>query len=101
MAERMNCVQNQLTLHDRALIQRKVAGIVVTGGQDNVQAVLARLAGEGLVEVKPKRTATGQYSTDEETLEELAADHPLRSAPNVVLTPHIASATIGTRCARR
>jgi DNA polymerase I len=26
---------------------------------------------------KPKRTATGQYSTDEETLEELAADHPL------------------------
>ena len=39
MAERMNCIQNQVTIHDRVLIQRKVAAFIITGGQDNVQAV--------------------------------------------------------------
>jgi len=39
MAERMNCIQNQITLHDEVLIQRKVAAFVITGGQDNIQAV--------------------------------------------------------------
>ena len=45
MAERMNAVQNQLTLHNRALIQKKVASFIVTGGQDNVQAVVGQMLG--------------------------------------------------------
>lgn len=43
MAERLNCIQNQVTLHDRCLIQRKVAAFVITGGQDNVQGVAGTL----------------------------------------------------------
>ena len=39
MVERMNCIQNQITIHDRVLIQNKVAAFIITGGQDNVQAV--------------------------------------------------------------
>jgi len=39
MIERMNCIQNQITIRDRVLIRNKVASFVVTGGQDNVQAV--------------------------------------------------------------
>jgi multimeric flavodoxin WrbA/nitrite reductase/ring-hydroxylating ferredoxin subunit len=45
MAERLNCVQNQHHLHGRALIRNKVAGFVVTGGQDNVQAVVGQMLG--------------------------------------------------------
>ena len=43
MAERLNCVQNQLTIHNRCLIQRKVIAFIVTGGQDNVQGVAGQL----------------------------------------------------------
>ena len=43
MAERFNCVQNQITIRNRVLIQNKVAGFIVTGGQDNVQAVVGQL----------------------------------------------------------
>jgi len=43
MAERLNCVQNQITTHDRALIRNKVAGFIITGGQDNVQGVAGNL----------------------------------------------------------
>lgn len=43
MIERMNCVQNQITIHDRVLIRNKVAGFVITGGQDNVQAVVGQM----------------------------------------------------------
>jgi nitrite reductase/ring-hydroxylating ferredoxin subunit/multimeric flavodoxin WrbA len=39
MAERLNCVQNQLTLRNRVLLKNKVASFVITGGQDNVQGV--------------------------------------------------------------
>ena len=39
MAERLNCVQNQITTHNRVLINNKVAAFIITGGQDNVQAV--------------------------------------------------------------
>lgn len=39
MAERLNCVQNQLTIRDRVLIKNKVAAFIITGGQDNVQGV--------------------------------------------------------------
>jgi multimeric flavodoxin WrbA len=39
MVERMNCVQNQVTIRDRVMIRNKVASFIVTGGQDNVQAV--------------------------------------------------------------
>ncbi|TFH65053.1 MAG: (2Fe-2S)-binding protein [Gemmatimonadales bacterium] len=43
MAERLNCVQNQVTIRNRVLIQNKVASFIVTGGQDNVQAVVGQL----------------------------------------------------------
>jgi nitrite reductase/ring-hydroxylating ferredoxin subunit/multimeric flavodoxin WrbA len=43
LAERLNCIQNQITLHDRVLIRGKVAAFLVTGGQDNVQAVAGSL----------------------------------------------------------
>ncbi len=39
MAERLNCVQNQMTLRNNVLIRSKVAAFIITGGQDNVQAV--------------------------------------------------------------
>jgi multimeric flavodoxin WrbA len=43
MAERLNCVQNQITLKDRVLINRKVVSFIITGGQDNIQAVSGQL----------------------------------------------------------
>ena len=43
MIERMNCVQNQITTHNRVLIRDKVAGFVITGGQDNIQAVAGQM----------------------------------------------------------
>jgi len=45
MAERLNCVQNQITIKDRVLIQNKVAGFIITGGQDNIQGVAGQLLG--------------------------------------------------------
>ena len=45
MAERLNCVQNQITTHDRVLIRNKVAGFLIVGGQDNVQGVAGQLLG--------------------------------------------------------
>jgi nitrite reductase/ring-hydroxylating ferredoxin subunit/multimeric flavodoxin WrbA len=39
MTERLNCVQNQLTIHNRRLIVNKVVAMIITGGQDNIQAV--------------------------------------------------------------
>jgi multimeric flavodoxin WrbA/nitrite reductase/ring-hydroxylating ferredoxin subunit len=43
MAERMNCIQNQITTHNRVLLRQKVAAFVVTGGQDNIQAVVGQM----------------------------------------------------------
>jgi len=43
MAERLNCIQNQMTIHNRCLINRKVAAFIITGGQDNVQGVAGGL----------------------------------------------------------
>lgn len=43
MIERMNCIQNQVTVNDRVLIRDKVAGFVIVGGQDNVQAVAGQM----------------------------------------------------------
>jgi len=45
MVERMNCIQNQITLHDRVLIQKKVASFIITGGQDNIQAIAGEMLG--------------------------------------------------------
>ena len=39
MVERLNCVQNQITIHNRLLIRNKVAAFIITGGQDNIQSV--------------------------------------------------------------
>jgi len=43
MAERLNCVQNQITIHDNVLIRNKVASFIITGGQDNIQGVAGNL----------------------------------------------------------
>ncbi len=45
MAERLNCVQNQITIANRMLIRNKVVVFIVTGGQDNVQAVAGQMLG--------------------------------------------------------
>ncbi|HXV74428.1 MAG TPA: NAD(P)H-dependent oxidoreductase, partial [Sphingomonadales bacterium] len=39
MAERLNCVQNQVTIHNKVMIRNKVAAFIIVGGQDNVQSV--------------------------------------------------------------
>jgi len=43
MAERLNCIENHALLHNEHLIKDKVAGFIITGGQDNVQAVAGNL----------------------------------------------------------
>jgi nitrite reductase/ring-hydroxylating ferredoxin subunit/multimeric flavodoxin WrbA len=45
MTERMNCIQNQITLANRILLKNKVAAFIITGGQDNVQAVAGQMLG--------------------------------------------------------
>jgi len=45
MAERLNCVQNAITIHDQVLIRNKVAGFIIVGGQDNIQAVAGQMLG--------------------------------------------------------
>jgi multimeric flavodoxin WrbA len=43
MAERLNCVQNQITIKDRVLLNRKAVSFIITGGQDNIQGVAGQL----------------------------------------------------------
>ena len=43
MAERLNTVQNQITLRNRVMLKDKVAGLIITGGQDNIQAVAGQM----------------------------------------------------------
>jgi nitrite reductase/ring-hydroxylating ferredoxin subunit/multimeric flavodoxin WrbA len=43
MIQRMNCVQNQSITQGNYLIRDKVAGFIITGGQDNVQHVAGEL----------------------------------------------------------
>lgn len=43
MAERLNCVQNQVTIRDHVLIRNKAAAFIITGGQDNIQAVAGQM----------------------------------------------------------
>jgi multimeric flavodoxin WrbA len=45
MAERLNCVQNQVTIANRVLIRNKVAGFIIVGGQDNIQSVAGQMLG--------------------------------------------------------
>jgi multimeric flavodoxin WrbA/nitrite reductase/ring-hydroxylating ferredoxin subunit len=45
MAERLNCVQNAITIRHQVLIRNKVAGFVIVGGQDNIQAVAGQMLG--------------------------------------------------------
>lgn len=45
MVERMNCIQNQVTISGKVLLQSKVVGAIITGGQDNVQAVAGQMLG--------------------------------------------------------
>ena len=43
MVERCNCIQKQETVASRVLLKSKVAGFIVTGGQDNVQGVVGQM----------------------------------------------------------
>lgn len=43
MIERMNCIQNQITIRDNVLIRNKTASFIITGGQDNIQAVAGQM----------------------------------------------------------
>jgi len=43
MVERMNCIQNQETIANRHLLRNKVVSLIITGGQDNVQAVAGQM----------------------------------------------------------
>lgn len=45
MAERLNCVQNAITIRNQVLIRNKVAGFIVVGGQDNIQGVAGQMLG--------------------------------------------------------
>ena len=45
MVERMNCIQNQITINNKVLIRNKVAAFIVTGGQDGIQAVAGQMMG--------------------------------------------------------
>jgi nitrite reductase/ring-hydroxylating ferredoxin subunit/multimeric flavodoxin WrbA len=45
MVERMNCIQNQDTIANKLLMRNKVAGFIITGGQDGVQAVAGQMLG--------------------------------------------------------
>ena len=45
MAERLNCVQNAITINNQVLIRNKVAGFIIVGGQDNIQAVAGQMLG--------------------------------------------------------
>ena len=43
MVERMNCVQNQITIANNVLIRNKTAAFIITGGQDNIQGVAGNM----------------------------------------------------------
>jgi multimeric flavodoxin WrbA len=45
MAERLNCLQNAVTIRDQVLIRNKVAGYIIVGGQNNIQAVAGQMLG--------------------------------------------------------
>jgi multimeric flavodoxin WrbA/nitrite reductase/ring-hydroxylating ferredoxin subunit len=45
MIERMNCIQNQVTIANKVLLKNKVVGAIITGGQDNVQGVAGQMLG--------------------------------------------------------
>ncbi len=44
MCERLNCVQNQITLFDKVLIKNKIASFIITGGQENIQSVAGQMS---------------------------------------------------------
>lgn len=43
MAERLNCVQNQITINNKILVKNKIASFIITGGQDNIQQVAGQM----------------------------------------------------------
>lgn len=45
MVERMNSIQNQETIAGKHLLKNKVVGLIITGGQDNVQGVAGGMLG--------------------------------------------------------
>lgn len=39
----MNCVQNQVTIANRVLLRDKVVALIITGGEDGIQAVAGQM----------------------------------------------------------
>ena len=45
MVERLNCIQNQNTIADKSVLKNKTAGLIITGGQDNIQGTAGQMLG--------------------------------------------------------
>jgi nitrite reductase/ring-hydroxylating ferredoxin subunit/multimeric flavodoxin WrbA len=43
MAERLNCMENQMLTRKKILVKNKVVSFVITGGQDNIQLVAGQM----------------------------------------------------------
>jgi nitrite reductase/ring-hydroxylating ferredoxin subunit/multimeric flavodoxin WrbA len=100
MAERMNCVQNQLTLNDTALIQNKVASFIITGGQDNVQGVAGQMLaffselGFTFPQFPFVAHSRGWTAEDmENNVRFVQSDEPLREGTRELVTRAVASAS--------
>ena len=68
MVERLNCVQVDVSTKEKQLIGNKVAGFIVVGGQDNIQAVagsmLSFFAELGFLFPKFPESFSGQLMTE-------------------------------------
>jgi multimeric flavodoxin WrbA len=45
MVERLNCIQNQIVIANRVLLNNKTVAAIITGGQDNVQGAAGQMLG--------------------------------------------------------
>lgn len=43
MVERLNCIQNQITINNKVLIKNKVAGFIITGAHDNIMTTAGQM----------------------------------------------------------
>jgi len=63
MAERLNCVQNAITIRNQLLIRNKVAGFIIVGGQDNIQGVAGHCSAAAMIgNAVPPSTASRTMS---------------------------------------
>jgi multimeric flavodoxin WrbA len=101
MAERMNCIQNQITINDRVLIRNKVATFIITGGQDNIQGVAGQLltffseVGFHFPQFPFIAHSRGWDAEDmERNMEEVEKSEDLREGARQLVTRGVAMATL-------